>query len=218
MRTQRRTSIIVVGGTLAVASVAYGLGTQAGDGTAVAGGEDGRDARGDTLMERCAPPDFDGLSERLGVDEAELREALDDFHAQRRGEHRAELATALAEALDKPADEVEDALERIESRLKERFQRFRSRGDLPPPPPIRMAMPLRGLASELDVSRAELREALREIRLEPNEFERHDEELASFLADRFDLDVDRVSDALAEMRPPLSSPHRRGLPDHPPAL
>jgi hypothetical protein len=215
MRTQRRTSIIVVGGTLAVASVAYGLGTQAGDGTAVAGGDDGRNGRPDVFMERCAPPAFDGLSERLGVDETELREALDDFREQRRGEHRAELASALAAALDKQADEIEDALERIESRLRERF---RSRGDLPPPPHIRIAMPLRGLASELGVSRAELRKAFREIRLGPSDFERHDEELASFLADRFDLDVDRVSDALAEMRPPLWSPHRRGLPDHPPAL
>ena len=36
MRRQRRTTIIVVGGALAIASVGYGLGTQAGDGTAIA--------------------------------------------------------------------------------------------------------------------------------------------------------------------------------------
>ena len=36
MRRQRRTTIIVVGGALAIASVGYGLGTQADDGTAIA--------------------------------------------------------------------------------------------------------------------------------------------------------------------------------------
>jgi len=80
-------------------------------------------------------------------------------------------------------------------------------------------MPLRQLASALDVSRADLRAALRELRRSAvNGWEEHQKELAQFLADRFDLDVDKVSDALAATAPPLRSPHPPGLPDHPPAL
>ena len=45
MQTSRRTTVIVVGGALAVASVGYGLGTQADDGTAIAGGDQSSDSR-----------------------------------------------------------------------------------------------------------------------------------------------------------------------------
>ena len=64
MRRQRSTTIIVVGGALAIASVGYGLGTQAGDGTAIADNDRdraGRKRRGAgrraaVPFERGAPP------------------------------------------------------------------------------------------------------------------------------------------------------------------
>jgi hypothetical protein len=70
------------------------------------------------------------------------------------------------------------------------------------------------------VSRADLREALSELRPDrPGEFRAHQRELAQFLADRFDVDVDKVTDALGELGPPVGSRHRApGLPDHPPGL
>jgi hypothetical protein len=80
-------------------------------------------------------------------------------------------------------------------------------------------MPLRGLASELGVTRGELRKALRELwKGAAGRFEQHQKELARFLADRFNLDASKVADALDALRPPLMSPHRHGPPDHPMAL
>jgi len=83
---------------------------------------------------------------------------------------------------------------------------------------VEAAYPLRQLASALDVSRADLRAALRELRRSAvNGWEEHQKELAQFLADRFDLDADKVSDALGELAPPLS-PHPPPLPHHLPPL
>src|SRR6185436_9155647 len=70
MRRQRRTTIIVVGGALAIASVGYGLGTQADDGTAIADNaaaeQDGNGAeRGGAPplpFERGAPPGLNRLA------------------------------------------------------------------------------------------------------------------------------------------------------------
>ena len=83
MRRQRRTTIIVVGGALAIASVGYGLGTQAGDGTAIADNatteQDGSGAeRGGAPpmpFDRGAPP---GLSAAGG----QARRRLDRAHAR----------------------------------------------------------------------------------------------------------------------------------------
>jgi hypothetical protein len=78
LRQPRRTTIIVVGGALAVASAGYGLGSQAGDGVAVADNNDSAETRG-------APPAraFSGLADKLGVDAGELREALGEFRESR---------------------------------------------------------------------------------------------------------------------------------------
>jgi hypothetical protein len=71
------------------------------------------------------------------------------------------------------------------------------------------------------VSRADLRAAFRELRRSAlNGWEEHQQELAKFLADRFDLDLNKVEEALqaTPAAPPLMSPHRPGVPDHPPAV
>ena len=98
MPTQRRTSIIVAGGALAVASVAYGLGTQANDGTAVADSQNGeRGAR--VALERGGPCGFSGLADELGVDETKLEQALRDFRSSHDDGMRAGFAADLADAL-----------------------------------------------------------------------------------------------------------------------
>ena len=82
---RRRTSIIVVGGALAIASVGYGLGTQAGDGNAIAdsatldGGSQERHLGPGPAFERGAPPGFSALATKLGVDADKLAQTMRDF-------------------------------------------------------------------------------------------------------------------------------------------
>jgi transcriptional regulator with XRE-family HTH domain len=266
---KRRTTVIVVGGALAIASVGYGLGTQADDGTAIAessqDGQQERRAGPGFPFERGAPPGFSDLAGRLGVDADELRQALRDFHDQKDADRRDEFAQKLADALGISADKVKSTFEGLHQKREDRFaarladalgvdaddvkaalEKLKDDGPVPfgdfaqtladelnlDVSDVRAALmeirpfhgerhrhgdvPLRQLANELGVSRAELRSALRELRQSAmNGWEEHQQELAQFLADRFDLDVDEVSDALAATAPPLMSPHRRGLPDHP---
>jgi biotin operon repressor len=267
MRTQRRTTIIVAGGALAIASVGYGLGTQADDGTAVADGNQSRDGGPRLMFERGAPPGFNDLADTLGVDADKLEQALRDFRDEQRAGMRADLSNALADALGIDADKVRAALDDLRQRHESRFanrlakalgadaddvkaalDKLRDDGpvrfgdfateladelgldegdvrealmETRPPrggPHVRHALPLRQLASALDVSRSDLRKAFQELRRNAaDEFEQRGKELAEFLADRFNLDVDTVLDALPAIAPPLSSPHRAGLPHHPPA-
>ena len=213
MHRNRRTSIIVVGGALAVASVGYGLGTQVGDGTAVAGnGSERSTARGHAL-EHGPPPGFSDLAGTLGVDAEQLEEALRDFREREHTDRRDELASRLAEALGVPADRVKSALERIHDRIERRFESRGERGAGGPHGMMkaRHALPLRQLAAALDVTPAELRRAFNEIRPErpamEKEWKQHQQELAEFLAERFDLDVDKVTDALGDLPRPAPHPH-----------
>jgi hypothetical protein len=94
-----------------------------------------------------------------------------------------------------------------EAHVEKRREAFREGG---PPAEVRRlhVMPLRQLATALDVTRAELRKAFQEIRPERGErFEEHTQALAEFLAERFDLNVDEVSDALADLPRPTPPPH-----------
>jgi transcriptional regulator with XRE-family HTH domain len=265
MRSQRRTSVIVVGGALAIASVGYGLGTQADDGTAIADNAQERQAARPLAFERGAPPGFSDLADELGVDADALARAMRDFHDQKDADRRDEFTKKLADALGVPADKVRAAFEGLHQNREDRFAARladalgadaddvkaaldKLKDDGPAPfgdfaqkladeldldvsdvraalieirpfhggPHRRPDLPLRQLATELDVSRADLRAAFRELRRSAvNGWEEHRKELAQFLADRFNLDVDKVSDALAATAPPLMSPHRPGLPDHP---
>jgi hypothetical protein len=102
-----------------------------------------------------------------------------DFHRQREGERRDAFAAALAEALGKPADEVEAALEEVRP------------GDRPRRP-CGGPPPLRGLTGALDVTRAELHRALRELpAVDRSVWEDHRDDLVAFLAERFGLSEDR---------------------------
>ena len=218
MPTQRKTSIIVVGGALAVASAAYGLGTQAGDGTAVADSQNGeRGAR--VALDRGGPCGFSGLADDLGVDKTKLEEALRDFRSSHDDGARADFAADLAAALGISADKVRSAFDKLHQQREDRFEDHMGRPDLPPPPGgarFHFGPPLRGLAKELGVTRSELRKALREVGEKAGDrAEAQRKELAEFLADRFDLDVAKVLDALPAEGPRLRSVHPPGLPDHP---
>jgi biotin operon repressor len=267
--------VIVVGGALAIASVGYGLGTQADDGTAIAdnqaeqdGGPQDRGGRPLLPFERGAPPGFSDLAGRLGVGTTQLMRALRDFHDQHDADRRAELEKALADALGVSRQKVEDAFAGLHHRREDRFaarlagalgvdvadvkaalEKLKDQGPVQFPqfaskladelgldasdvraalirtrpfddlPHHRRAMPLRQLTRALGVSRSDMRAAFRELRAgAEHAWEQHNKELAQFLADRFNLDVDKVADALAAASPPLWSPHPPGLPDHRPAF
>jgi hypothetical protein len=180
MRTQRRTTVIVVGGALAIASVGYGLGTQADDGTAIADSNQGRNGGTAQPFDRGAPPGLGDLADALGVDQDKLQRAFGAFGEQEHAEREEQFSAALAKELGISSERVAAALEAIRPK-------FLGSPDGPP-----HGSPGRAL-------------------------KRHEAELSKFLADRFDLDADKVSKALAANRPPLMSRHHRGLPDHPPA-
>lgn len=256
MQTRGKTTVIVVGGALAVASVGYGLGTQADDGTAVAGGGD-RASGAIGFAPGGQPPGFENLADKLGVDSDELAQAMRDFHEKEHGDRRDEFAAALAKALRISTDKVTAAFEqlhqrreaRVAARLAEALEvdadkvqaaLDKLKGDSPRPPHElaqaladelgvdvtdvrralfeagperdrahrRDAMPLRQLASELGVTRAELRKALGELHPgERDRFEEHNQELAKFLADRFDLSTDKVAEALDALPRPVPPGH-----------
>ena len=124
---------------------------------------------------------------------------------------------------------MDAALQKLGKRREDRFEerrdfRFDQRppGDLPPPPRgvrLHFGAPLRGLAEELGVTRSELRDALEKVgRRTADRIEQQNDELARFLADRLNLDVDKVREALPKLGPGLRSGHPPGLPDHPPAF
>jgi hypothetical protein len=192
MTTPKAATAAALFGAVALASAAYGIGTQTGDGTAAAA----RD--GNAQAEQLPIPPFGNLADELGVDEDELREALMDFHEQEHAEIREAFAGALAEALGKPVDEVAAALEEV--RPGEGMR-----------PGCAPHVSLRRLAAELDVTRSELRKALRETRAGVDSpFEDRREDLVAFLADRLGISEEKVEQAL----PVLPGPglHRRGGP------
>jgi hypothetical protein len=185
---------------VALASAAYGIGTQSGDGTAEAARE-GRAQGEPRLMLR-----FDGFADQLGVDADELEQALRDFHEQEEDELRDSFATALADALGKPVDEVRAALDEVRPGEGRRLGEGRRPGE-DRRPGCAPHVSLRRLAAELDVTRAELRQALRETRAGlDSSFEQRHEVLVTFLAERLGVSRERVEEALPEPPAPGDRP------------
>jgi hypothetical protein len=255
----KKTTAIVLAGAVGLSSVAYGIGTQAGDGSSAAASRQNGDA-----PRAFAPPGFTDLAQELGVEADALSDALRDHHEQQHADMRSAFAAALAQALGKPAEDVKAALDSLASERKERFaarlaealgveaddvttalEELKDERPAPGDFPAALAeklglqandveaalmevrpfkgpghrghhpsVALRQLATELDVTRAELRKALREIR--PGTLgDRQDrrDELVQFLAERFNLSEAEVDEALPEfpVRGP-GGPHGPGGP------
>jgi transcriptional regulator with XRE-family HTH domain len=162
MTRRKQTTAFALAGAVALASGAYALGTQAEGGSAeaakTAGGEvrfgHGFGAGGPGIP--GAPglrPGFEDLADRLGVDEADLRKALEDIASERRDD----FAQRLADALNVERAKVEQALENVRP---ERPARHHVR------PPRALAA---ALAKELGLSTAKVRAALEERRGHPGD-------------------------------------------------
>jgi transcriptional regulator with XRE-family HTH domain len=191
MQTRRRTTVIVVGGALAVASVGYGLGTQADDGTAVAGGDPSSSAAsGDggrpRFLSGGQPPGFQDLADRLGVDADKLARALRAFRDSEDGDRRDEFAADLAKALGISADKVSAAFEQLHQQQEGRLA-------------ARLA---NALGTDADKVQAALDKLKGDTPRPPDEF-------AQALADELGVDVTDVRRALFEARPAPGRMHRR---------
>jgi len=179
-----RTTIIVVGGALAIASVGYGLGTQADDGTAIAdsSAQDGSSQERHTgpgfAFDRGSPPGFSALAAKLGVDSTKLAQAMRDFHETQDASRRDEFTNKLATALGISSAKVKSALEGLHQRREDRFAGR--------------------LADALGVGAAKVQAALEKLKNDgPVRFG----DFAQRLADDLNVDVSDVRAALMEIRP-----------------
>jgi transcriptional regulator with XRE-family HTH domain len=256
MTRGKQTTVLALTGAVALASGAYALGSQAGDGSAEAAKTSSGQARDEVrfghgfgpgrLGGPGLRPGFEDLADRLGVDEADLREALDDMAAER----KADLAQRLADALNIDRAKVEQAFENVRperparprvrrpqalaaalakelglSTAKVRAALEKRRGHPGDPgdladdlgvseeklreafhavfDKLRPRLPgrpgLDNLAKELGVTQAQLEAAFEKLRAERDD--RRDE-FAKELADRLNIDVTKVQDALDDLHPP----------------
>jgi AraC-like DNA-binding protein len=197
MTRRKKTTAFALAGAVALASGAYALGTQAGDGSAEAAKTASGQAR-DEVRFGFGPgraggpgirPRFDGLADRLGVEEDKLRVALEDIAADRKDD----FAQRLADALNVERAKVEQALENV-------------RPERPARPHVRAPRALAAaLAKELGLSTAKVRAALEQRRGRPGS--------PGDLADDLGVSEERLREAFHavfdELRPRL--PHRPGL-------
>lgn len=248
MTKGKRTTAIAVTGAVVLASGAYALGAQAGDGSADAarnGPDEVRMGHGFGPGRPGMRPGFDALADRLGVEEADLRAALEDIAADRKDD----FAQRLADALGIDAAKVEQAFEnvrperparhrgprafaaelakelglstaKVRAALEERRGHRGDPGDLADELGVseerlreafhavfgrhRPHRPgLANLAKELGVTRAQLEAAFEKLRDEKDEAR---DEFAQELADRLNVDVAKVQDALDALHPPRMHP------------
>ena len=187
MRFPKKTTSVVAAGAVGLAFAAYGLGSQAGDGSAIAESSSGQGAVRDHPPSplRDPGPAFDNFAKALGVDAEELQDALRDFHDEHRADQRTAFAAALAKALGKSAEDVQAAFDGLSEK---REARFAGR-----------------LADELGVDADKVEDALGELRDErphdPGSF-------AAALADKLGVDAGKVEDALRAIRPDGPGHHR----------
>jgi Clp amino terminal domain, pathogenicity island component len=126
MNIPKQKTAIALTGAVALASGAYALGSQA-DGNAEAAGDRsaGSFHRGPAAIAHPGPPfGLERLADRLGVDEDDLRDALEDVRGDLPGprEIRADFATELADELGTTEAKVEAALERIREKHEQAFE------------------------------------------------------------------------------------------------
>ena len=166
-----------------MASVGYGLGTQADDGTAVARGERPRPTTTGAALRAAfirggQPPGFEALADKLGVKTDELEQAFRDFHQTEKGNRRDDFAASLAKALGISTDKVTAALDKLHKKHEARFANR--------------------LADALNVDAAKVQAALDKLM---NGTPRPPDEFEQALADELGVDVSDVRRALFESRP-----------------
>jgi hypothetical protein len=119
MTSQKQKAAIALTGAVALASGAYALGAQADDGAAVAAGTP-KTAFAHHGPGRAGPFALGGLADRLGVDEAKLRDALEDIRGNLPDprERRDEFAADLAKELGTTEAKIKAALDRVRSKYE----------------------------------------------------------------------------------------------------
>jgi energy-converting hydrogenase A subunit M len=210
MTTRTKKLAALVTAAIVLASGAYALGSQSGDGGALASGSansSGRSggsatsqpvngARGGRPFGRRGDFGLDALATRLGVSTTALRDALQAIRSSKTPEQRRqELIQALATALGKPADQVTSA---IDSVLPDRGAR---RDDF-----------AAALARELGVDTAKVQAALDKLRSDFRNGRRDRDRngadrrtaVANALATELGVDAARVRAALDKLKPARS--------------
>jgi DNA-binding transcriptional MerR regulator len=172
MTRGKQTAAIAVAGAVALASGAYALGTQADDGSAVAAKNSSGTARA-YGPPRGGPPRLDALADRLGVDEAKLRSALEDIAKA----HRDDFAQKLADALGIPRAKVDAAFAKLRAQRPKHDERHRDFAQ--------------ALASKLGLSLAKVQAALDKQR------DRHHDPQA--LADALGVSAAKLRQAFADL-------------------
>jgi transcriptional regulator with XRE-family HTH domain len=170
--------------------VGYGLGTQADDGTAIAGAgqttsEENRASHPPAFADGGQPPGFQALADKLGVDANELAQALRSFHESQEGNRRDDFAASLAKALGISTDKVTSAFDQLH---KKHEARFAAR-----------------LANALNVDADKVQAALDKLM---NGTPRPPDRFAQALADELGVGVTDVRRALFEARPDRGGRHR----------
>jgi biotin operon repressor len=227
MTTQTKKATAILAGSVVLASAAYALGSQAGDGGAIAKSAASGSASGNVANAgltiggdrggrgfRRAGFGLDNLADRLGVSETALRDALRAIRQAQptREEKRKEIASALTAALGVPTNKVTTALDQVrpdrdarrslESRLAQALGIDAAK--------VRAAIDkLRGnrrrdgldvLARELGVTTARLRTALRDLR--PDRGDRRDRggDRREELAKALGVTEDKLEEAVRKVR------------------
>jgi len=194
MTRGKRTTTFVLAGAVALASGAYALGSQAGDGDAVAAKTQSQTAPPYGPPGRGfghppgARPDLSALANRLGVKEADLRAALEDLRPDR-PDRRDQLAQGLADALGIDVAKVNQAFDKLKAKRDDRKDDFAA-----------------ALAEKLGLSTAKVQSALdaqRDHRGDPGA-----------LADALGVSPQKLRDAFAALwrdhGPRGARDHRRG--------
>jgi DNA-binding MarR family transcriptional regulator len=207
MTSRAKKTAILLGTAVALSSGAYALGSQAGDGGAIASSSgDAGAAAGGTgaataiAASRTRDRDHDGpgdrglstLADRLGVTPAALRTALQELRATQpsRAARRAKVASALAAALNIPVAKVTAALD-----------------DAAPDRGAKRDTLSTALAAELKLDAATVRAALDKVLAGRGRDGGHDrrggrgDRLAAALATELKVDAAAVRAALDKVRP-----------------
>lgn len=192
MTPRTKKTAAALSGALVLASGAYALGTQTGDGTALAGAT----PSSSTGRPAGAPPrpggprDLSGAAAKLGVTEAKLRAALQGLRPDR-GARKDELATALAKELGLDEAKVTAALEKLHGDHK--VLRRERRGD-------RLQRFDAALAAKLGLDATKVRAAFDALKPAPGAG-RGGKPALGDLAAKLGVSEDKLRSAIADLRP-----------------